>query len=263
MSFKKKLFDSLNNFFDNIYVITLKRSKERQVRINEILRGLNYEIFWGVDGSKLDLKKIRNAGKYDPEITTTKIPLGRELTPGEIGCALSHLEVYKDIKSNGYQKALILEDDISVVAKTNSKLVQSLAELPQNWEVLYLGYLYNNNAITFPAYLRIYLAYPLLNLLGFNKYSSRKMRCKYPRPYSKNLELAGFHYGTHAYAVSNEGARKILAYQSPVTMAPDNALGMMCMEEAIKAFRVKERVFDQNRELATTITGRYETKLKN
>ena len=68
---KSVLFDCINNSFDKICVITLKRSSDRHTIIEKLLQGLDYEIFWGVDGSNLDykelLKKISTALKY-PEI---------------------------------------------------------------------------------------------------------------------------------------------------------------------------------------------------
>lgn len=252
------LQDILNDFFDHIYVITLKKSKKRHTLLKETLNGIDYEIFWGVDGSKLDLDQVQVEGLYDSELAQKKIPFGKELKPGEVGCALSHLGVYKDILANGYDNALILEDDLSVTTNATKELSQSLTELPDQWDLLYLGYLSNNEVMKLPIKLRLYIAYPILNLLGMKRYDPKKLRRRFPRPYSDHLDLAGFHYGTHAYAVTASGAKKILSYQTPVSMASDNAIGVMCMEDSLHAFRVKKRVFHQNRKLATTIDGRYE-----
>lgn len=258
MAQKKALFNRLNHFFDHIYLITLKRSKERHIYTKKTLKGLDYEIFWGVDGSELDLNNIQQEGLYDPEQAKKKIPIGSELKSGEIGCALSHNNIYQDIIEKGYDCALILEDDVIVDAENVHFLYESLNELPSDWDLLYLGYLYNNDRITLPIQLWIHIAYPILTMLGYKKYNTKRIRCKYPRPYSEHLELSGYHYGTHAYAVSQSGAKKILLAQTPVTMAPDNAIGMMCMLESIKAFRVRKRFFHQNRKvLPTTIDERW------
>lgn len=253
----KNIFSILNNFFDNIYLITLKRSKNRHARIDRILDGLNYEVFWGIDGSKLNIDHLQEEGLYDSKLTKTKIPFGQELTKGEIGCALSHLDVYKDMRRKGYRNALILEDDVKIeIEDVQEELSNSIAELPEDWELFYLGYLYNNSKITLPILFRIIIAYPMLNLLGKSRYDAHKLRCKFPRPYSKHLDIPGYHYGTHAYAVSAAGARKILAYQKPISMATDNAVAKMCMEESIKGFRMTRRIFHQNRKLPSTIKGR-------
>jgi glycosyl transferase family 25 len=96
--------------------------------------------------------------------------------------------------------------------------------------------------------------------MGLKKYDAKRMRRRYPRKYSKNLDLAGFHYGAHAYAVTAAGAEKILRRQSPISMAADNVISMMCIENSIKALRVKNRVFHQNRKLPTTIKNRYQNR---
>lgn len=171
------------------------------------------------------------------------------------GCCLSRLKIYKQIIENDEQRVLILEDDIRVEYTKASFLEKALEELPDKWELLYLGYLNNHTYQTLPSKLRIQLAYPLLNLLGFNRYNPSHYRCKFPRPYSGHLNLSGYHYGTHSYAVTQAGAKKILEFQTPISMEIDNAIGEMCMREQINAYCVKERVFDQNREMFESIIG--------
>lgn len=251
-----QIYRRLNNFFDHIYLITLRRSEERHARIREILNGLNYEMFWGVDGNHLTDRQLEEI--YDEKLSKLKNPSKRKLTLGEIGCALSHKKVYEDILANGYRNALILEDDLMVNSDTSEILSKALEELPADWELLFLGYLNNNERVTLPIKFRIQVAYPILSMLGFTHYNARQLRQKYPRPYSEHLHRAGYHDGSHAYGVTASGVKKILKDQTPVSLASDNALGFMCMKESINAFMIKQRVFLQNRELPTTITGRYE-----
>jgi len=250
---KADIFQILNSYFDHIYLVTLKRSRDRHKLFEETLRGLNYQIFWGIDGRILDLEKLQESGLYDAELSKKKIPIGIELKRGELGCALSHINIYKEIIEKNYDKVLILEDDVKVDPIPIEVLESSLKELPASWDLFYLGYLYNNDRLQLPIYVRIYFAYPILSLLGYTRYDARKLRCKFPRPYSEHLQLAGFHYGTHAYAVTRSGAEKILRYLTPISLATDNALGVMCMEEKLLAFRSKRRIFHQNRDMPSTI----------
>lgn len=129
-------------------------------------------------------------------------------------------------------------------------------KLPDRWDFLYLGYMENQDYMPLSTRVKIKLAYPVFRMFGYKKFNPNRIRLKYHKPYSDNLDIAGFHTGTHAYAVTNEGARKILRFQTPVIMAPDNAIGQMIMDGDLKALRLKERVFYQNRELPTTIDGR-------
>lgn len=258
MTPKKQLFNHLNSFFDRIYLITLKKSKKRHVLMKKLLDGLKYEICWGIAGDLLSEQELEE--KYDDRLAKLQNPSKKGLKAGEIGCALSHVKIYKDILSKGYKNALILEDDLILEMSNAPYLPEALNELPSDWELLYFGYLLNNNHLTIPIQLRIHVVYPLLTMLGFRKYNADQLRCKFPRPYSKHLELSGYHYGTHAYGVTASGAEKLLVEQTPVSMAPDNAIGMMCMRESVKAFRLKRQLFHQNKDLDTTITDRYELK---
>lgn len=246
------VFDILNNTFDNIYIISLERSKERHSVFKERLKGLDYEIFWGVDGQKLNIENLIKENLYDSDrakqIKKNLKVAPHDLSKSILGCALSHVGVYKDAVKNGYEKVLIMEDDITVDHGKGAFLSKSLQELPPDWELLYLGYLNNNNEVGFQASIRIKLVYPILRLLGYEQYDPHRYRCKFPRPYSERLQLAGFHYGAHAYGATLQGVKKILNEQTPVVMEADNVISEMCMHERIKAFRIKERVFHQDRE---------------
>jgi len=257
------LFEQLNSFFDKIYVISLQRSSDRHPRLKRNLKGLDYEISWGVDGTTLDLKELEEKEIYLPEVTVKKNFSGKELQPGEIGCSLSHLNIYKEILKNGYRRTLILEDDIFVSNERVENIRNAFRELPEEWEFLYLGYLENQDEMPFSVKLRIHFAYPLFQLAGLKRYDPEQLKRKYYRPYSDNLELAGFHTGTHAYGVSLNGAKKILKEQNPVIMAPDNIVGKMCLEGNLHAFRLKEQVFYQYRDFPTTIENRYKPEFNS
>ena len=246
------VFETLNNTFDKIYIMTLERSVNRHPVFKKRLEGLDYEIFWGVDGQKLDIKKLEEQGLYNSDKARAikrELKLQpRDLSLSILGCALSHVGIYKDVVKNGYEKILIMEDDVTVDKSKNGYLQRAVKELPPDWELLYLGYLHNNNDMSLQAKLRNRLIYPLLNSLGYKQYNPQTYRCKFPRQWSDHLELAGFHYGAHAYGVTLDGVKKILNEQTPIVREADNALSEMCMHERIRAFRIKERVFYQDRE---------------
>ena len=253
------LFTILNKNFDKVYIITLKKSTDRQDRFKDILAGLNYEIFWGVNGYELSLDELYDENIYSSDITKNRNITKSDLTFGEIGCALSHLKIYQEIIDNNYKKVLILEDDIFVKVENSEKFISVFSELPDDWDLLYLGYLDNNLVMKFKTKLMINIIIPLLNMLGFNRYSADEFRRMYPKTYSENLDISGSHYGTHAYAVTDRAAKKILQFQKPVSMAHDNAIGYMIMHDMLRAYKVKEMVFFQDLELPTTIENRYQT----
>jgi glycosyl transferase family 25 len=114
----------LNEFFDKIYVISLSTSPRRE-RIKTRLEGLNYEFFDGVNAELIDKKDY--------------IELGSKLTRGQLGCTVSHVKLYEKIAKEDYEKILILEDDC-VFLNNLETLNDSLSQLPEDWQVVYLGW---------------------------------------------------------------------------------------------------------------------------
>lgn len=90
------------------YVINLERAQDRRARIGAALDalGLDWEIFNAVDGRLLDDRALAKA--YDADGARSAY---REMSRGEVACALSHLGVYRKMLDDGAAHALILEDD--------------------------------------------------------------------------------------------------------------------------------------------------------
>ena len=121
-----------------IYVINLKKDNEKRQRIASMFQTLNitnYEIFDAVNGNELKQFEI-NKKWYDPWSHL-------HLTKGEVGCALSHYQLWQKIKKER-KMAMILEDDFII---NNEKLFVECANYEEEYtkkvcskfEVLYLG----------------------------------------------------------------------------------------------------------------------------
>jgi len=91
------------------YVVNLARSADRRTSIVAALEraGQDYEIFTGVDGQALDFSDPAVRGELAPGFLAS-------FRPGEAGCALSHINVYRKILADGRDRALVLEDDVIV-----------------------------------------------------------------------------------------------------------------------------------------------------
>lgn len=63
----------------------------------------------------------------------------RDITKGEVGCALSHLSVWMDIAKNGYKNALILEEDFSILREWPDAEFYWPEEWDWKYTMLYLG----------------------------------------------------------------------------------------------------------------------------
>jgi glycosyl transferase family 25 len=140
----------LNKYFDKVFVITLKHeldsekfvsvdglrptANNRIERIKERLIGLDYEFFYGVDGSKCEF------GNVETTSDGTKIVKPQNLTFGQIGCSLSHVKLYELISNSNWDRVLILEDDCVFNSNINN-LDDYYSQLPKDWGMVYLGWI--------------------------------------------------------------------------------------------------------------------------
>lgn len=91
-----------------VFVISLKTSEQRRLRMKQMLDALAlpFEISDAVDGRKL--RPEEQARYYDAH--ANKALFKRPLSHAEIGCYLSHRQLWEQIKTLG-SAAVILEDD--------------------------------------------------------------------------------------------------------------------------------------------------------
>jgi hypothetical protein len=61
------------------------------------------------------------------------------ISKSEWGCADSHIRIWKDIIENGYETALVFEDDVVLDPNFVSKLDEIMNELPPDWDFVNLG----------------------------------------------------------------------------------------------------------------------------
>ncbi|MCY4050714.1 MAG: glycosyltransferase family 25 protein [Gammaproteobacteria bacterium] len=120
-----------------IRVINLESSIKRRIHIKMQLDnlGLDYLIIVAVDGKMLSKQDIDYI--YDEERTLDF--RGRPLSRGEIGCALSHITLYKEIIENRLDAMLILEDDIFIDSRILSVLMDTCS-YPEDWDIIFIGY---------------------------------------------------------------------------------------------------------------------------
>jgi len=98
------------------YVINLKR---RDDRLKSLKLPFQYEVFEATDGKK----KFAEFGKMQ----------------GHIGCLDSHRRLFSFAKENNVDTLMVMEDDIEVDENFNEKLENIMIQLPEDWDLLYLG----------------------------------------------------------------------------------------------------------------------------
>ena len=96
----------------HILVINLEKNKERMAFMDRQLKafGLDYERIPAVYGATLTKDERKKCFARFHSF----LAMGVKLNDGEIGCSLSHLICYKRILSEGWDGALILEDDAAL-----------------------------------------------------------------------------------------------------------------------------------------------------
>ena len=250
------MFEPINNFFDKIYVITLKRATERHLHIQQELEGLQYSLFYGADKNELDLEELALQNQYDPKLAIKKNIMHKRMTAGEVGCSLSHKMIYEEVIKHNYNKVLILEDDV-VIDRKNIMLFDSISkELPGNWQLWYLGYTKNEtppaNAVTKKLF------YHFCYSLGIKRTLNHTViNHLYPAPYTAHLQRAGFHDCTHAYAITNDAARILLKQQTPVQYTADNLLAFTCANYLLRAFISTPALINQQFQVSDNPTISY------
>jgi len=124
-----------------IFVINLERCKEKREKMIKKLEGEEYEMTMAVDGKELNKDTLK---ALDVELLKQwKDPWsGRNITWGEVGCSLSHYNIYKYCVENNIENAVILEDDIDIPEKLSNSLdniIDNLNKEISNWELCYLS----------------------------------------------------------------------------------------------------------------------------
>ncbi len=120
-----------------VFIINLLQDIEKKEHIKNLCTAYNLspEFIKAVNGKSLSNKEIENAYSKENAINI----FGRELSRGEIGCALSHKKIYQKMVNKRINEALILEDDVEF----NSELlnvINTINSFPEKWNLILLGH---------------------------------------------------------------------------------------------------------------------------
>lgn len=125
----------LNQYFDQIYILNLRRRKDRKELTLNKLNQFNLQVDWfsAYDGKIIEPIWKSHQLQYQNQ---------HFKNPNYLACAMSHLGIYQDAVDNGYQRILILEDDNAFHGKLNEIWNHILPNLPLDWnQLLYLGWI--------------------------------------------------------------------------------------------------------------------------
>jgi GR25 family glycosyltransferase involved in LPS biosynthesis len=140
------------------YCINLEDNKDRWQNIQKDQKQVSFNIHRidAVDTRK-NWEQYRNeltreaAVKLRNTINNGVRPDHQDLSPGAIGCFLSHLKIYELVlkKHKKDDIILILEDDNKFVNNFENKLHKIIKTAPQDWDIILLGY-YDRGSVKVP-----------------------------------------------------------------------------------------------------------------
>ena len=117
-----------------IFVVSLVRETDRRARMQKELkaRQLDFDFFDAVDGAEL----AESCYRHRMQEQWWRIMRGRRLSPGEIGCFLSHYALWQHLVDTGTPCAIVLEDD-AVLEDGFPVIIDAL--LKTDWDVVLLS----------------------------------------------------------------------------------------------------------------------------
>ncbi|EPY29799.1 glycosyl transferase-like protein [Angomonas deanei] len=204
--------------FEKVFVINLTHRQDRwRFIVDQLRRHAQFpphlvERVAAVDGRTVSLDQLHRAGLFSPlgwrrlQERQEHLVWGMDLTPGAVGCALSHILIWQRIltltacrRPPGALCAptlpyLVVEDDSLFPADFTARYEAVLPHVPAGWELLYLSG---------------------LDTAG---------QCDRLRVAEGVCRVPGFHRTTNAYAVTPAGARELLRCCLPLTYQLDTMM---------------------------------------
>lgn len=194
-----------------VYVICMEREEERRKQISRHFYelGITFSFSDAVDGHQLTKKQSE---LYSDQ--ASKEHLGRSMALGEIGCYLSHTNIWQSVVNNNIPYALIIESD-GVLSDEVLTVVDSVIQKSDDWELVMLFY-----RECFPSFWNRNQLTKNTKLVRF----SNKSSC------------------TTAYLINQSGAQKLLKYAFPIKMPVDDYMTGGYINKSLNTYAVYPRL---------------------
>jgi len=165
-------------------------------------------------GRNVEYQKLRSARKGWDDLDTYAGARTLTLSPGERGCAMSHIRAWRrclELAGGSNRPLLVLEDDAAPTADFASTLPRALQALPSDAHVLYLGY---------------------------------SQAADWRREVPPVLVEAEYVWTTVAYMIWPAGARILLGLL-PINEPVDNWMAAACASHKLKSYCVRPKIVHQ------------------
>jgi GR25 family glycosyltransferase involved in LPS biosynthesis len=204
----------MDNASPAVYLVSVPTAQERRSHLHKI----------GIPSSWLQnycfTEDLRDAqDSYIDTITNPVLSIrryGRPLNKGEVGCAKSHMNIYREIVEKRLDCALILEDDI--------------LPLEKNLISQKIKYLHNRLIMLNPINVSFicHLGVSRENFENIGKQKMINIRSLFTRTYNDEPSLYALFstlysvWYTHAYFISYKAAYQILANETKIFLVADD-----------------------------------------
>jgi GR25 family glycosyltransferase involved in LPS biosynthesis len=196
----------------DVYVINLERRPDRLAEFKESylkseLASHNLNVVRAVDGSIPE-----EISGFETEGSRRIVSTGRrdfegDLTPGMLGCYLSHYKVYDEFLKTGKEYAFVFEDD----AKINNQIYDKFVDAPEDWDIIMICIQVCNDC--------------------------PEVAEKYTRP--NNF------FGTAGYVINRKGVEKMIQNrENPIVNQFDGFIGKLTREEKLNVYSMKDNLLE-------------------
>jgi GR25 family glycosyltransferase involved in LPS biosynthesis len=224
---------------DKIYMINLKRKKyvaDNSInRLNNLTKNnnlfSNINIFEAIDGQLLNKNDINSHLTLKAKYTFINPNSYDDIRSiGEIGCYLSHTQIWKEIIDNNYKNCIILEDDV-IPYNNYETIINYLDNIPNDYDIAYLGWWSRSS----------------FDYINKNSYW---LSTEYDNNNKQNI------LGLYSYVLSNNGAQKLLSKAFPMDVQLDTYVSLYNnVNKDFKRYLSKEKLFEADK----TILGNEQT----
>ena len=236
------LYDVKTTKFTDIKVVilTLEKYSHRMNKVYDLINklsqiGLQCSLFYGVNGEDIKITKNEKPTSYNLEYNNetkhydSSIRVNKKMmTRGELGCAWSHINIYKSLlKEKHIDKYLIFEDDVEIV-ESLEYAYDCLVNIPSDFDVCHVSksdwnpFNFNNKINEF---------WNTIHKDYFNR-------------------LTG-------YIISKNGVEKILQYtKDTINIPADDLLSHMHIEDKLKVYVPSKYIFHEPKN-TESIIGNY------
>lgn len=163
--------------------------QKRNAHLRDVIR------FPAFDGRLLDRDELVKQGVLMPDC---------DYTSGALGCALSHLSLWKKATTEN-RIVTVFEDDTVATYRFQEKAAQLISTLPEDWDFIQWGYVFD------PLFVWVDFGFSKANLRFYDQLFSGKGKSEFQSAdFPPSAVRLAHSYGLQAYSVSPKGARSLL-----------------------------------------------------